>query len=411
MLKYNRIKSEIKSVSTDIEVLIPLQNKVQGFLDTRRYNLMIIGIPKEIKNNENRVAITPAGVYALAKRGHEVLVEKSAGIGSGIEDREYIDAGAVILERNTDIYEKADIILKVKEPLENEYGLFREGQVLFTYLHLAPNPALANALLKKKVTAIAYETIQLPDGSLPLLAPMSEVAGRMSVQIGANILQKHNGGSGILLGGVPGVLPAEVLIIGGGVVGTNAAKMAAGLGARVTIMDINKNRLSVLDDIFNGRVSTLIYNEYNVASIIKNVDLLIGAVLVPGARAPKTVTEEMVKTMKKGSVIVDVAIDQGGSIETIDRVTTHDNPCYEKHGVIHYSVANMPGAVPRTSTFALTGATLPYLLEIADKGVERVMMENASLLKGLNAYKGCITCLSVAKSLNMDYLPAEKLFS
>jgi len=370
---------------------------------------MIIGVPKEIKNNENRVALTPAGVNALVKSGHKVIVEKSAGIGSGIEDEAYTAAGADMYEKNTDIYEYSDVIVKVKEPLECEYELFKEGQVLFTYLHLAPNPALTMALLKKKVTSIAYETVQLSDGSLPLLAPMSEVAGRMSVQVGANLLQRYNGGSGILLGGVPGVAPAEVVIIGGGVVGVNAAKMAVGLGARVTVLDINKSRLSFLDDIFSGRISTLIYNEYNTAFVVKNADLLIGAVLLAGARAPKTVTEEMVKTMKKGSVIVDVAIDQGGSIETIDRVTTHDNPCYEKHGVVHYSVANMPGAVPRTSTFALTGVTLPYLMKIADKGVKIAVKEDTALMKGLNTYGGYINLKPVAEGINKEYVPAEKL--
>jgi alanine dehydrogenase len=339
--------------------------------------------------------MTPAGVNDLVKHGHSVIVEKCAGQGSGIEDSAYISAGAEIEEKSTAVFNKADMIVKVKEPPESEYELLKDGQILFTYLHLAPNPSLTKALLKKKITGIAYETVQTPGGFLPLLAPMSEVAGRMSVQVGANLLQKYNGGAGILLGGVPGVAPAEVLIIGGGVVGTNAAKMALGLGARVTIMDINKSRLSYLDDIFSGRLSTIIYNEYNADELVKYADLLIGAVLVPGAKAPKTVSEAMVRTMKKGSVIVDVAIDQGGSIETIDRVTTHDNPCYEKHGVIHYSVANMPGAVPKTSTFALTGVTLPYFLQIADKGAERALEENADLAKGLNTYAGSITCKAI----------------
>ena len=370
---------------------------------------MIIGVPKEIKNNENRVAITSAGIYALVKEGHKVIVEKNAGIGSGIEDSEYSSAGAVIVDRNTDIYESADIIVKVKEPLECEYNSFKEGQILFTYLHLAPNPSLTEALLNKKVMGIAYETIQTANGSLPLLAPMSEVAGRMSIQIGAAMLQKYNGGSGILLGGVPGVLPAEVLIIGGGVVGINAAKMAVGLGARVTVMDVNKNRLSYLDDVFAGRISTLIYNEYSAAEMVKTADLLVGAVLIPGAKAPKTVTGEMVKTMKKGSAIVDVAIDQGGSIETVDRATTHDHPYYEKYGVIHYSVANIPGAVPRTSTFALTGVTLPYLLELANKGPEKAMAENRSLLLGLNTFEGNITYKAVAESVNKEYVSPDKL--
>ncbi|MGE5474664.1 MAG: alanine dehydrogenase [Ignavibacteriales bacterium] len=368
---------------------------------------MIIGLPKEIKNNENRVGLTPAGVDALVKGGHKVLVEKSAGEGSGIDDQEYISAGAQIIDKAKDIYQESDIVVKVKEPLESEYEYFKPGQVIYTYLHLACNKPLTNALIEKRITGIAYETVQLPNGQLPLLAPMSEVAGRMSIQIGANLLQKYNGGSGILLGGVPGVAPAEVVIIGGGVVGTNAAKMAVGLGARVTVMDINKNRLSYLDDIFSGRISTVIFNGYNVADMVKKVDLLVGAVLIPGAKAPKTVTEEMVKSMKKGSVIVDVAIDQGGSIATIDRVTTHDNPCFEKYGVIHYSVANIPGAVPRTSTYALAGVTLPYLLQLANKGPEKAMIDDKSLMLGLNTYKGKVTCKAVADSLNLEYVPFE----
>lgn len=370
---------------------------------------MIIGVPKEIKNNENRVAITPAGVHALAKSGHKVVIEKSAGAGSGISDDEYTNAGALMRDKNTDIFMEADMIVKVKEPLESEYELFKEGQALFTYLHLAPNPSLTHALLKKKITAIAYETIQLPNGTLPLLVPMSEVAGRMSVQVGAYLLQKSNGGLGVLLGGVPGVLPAEVLIIGGGVVGLNAAKMAVGMGARVTIMDINKNRLSYIDDLFSNRVSTLIFNEYALAETIRKADLLIGAVLVPGAKAPKTATEAMVKTMKKGSVIVDVAIDQGGSIETIDRVTTHDNPFYEKHGIIHYSVANMPGAVPRTSTYALTGVTLPYLLQLADKGVENAILDDKALMLGMNTYNGKVTYKAVADAMSLDFVSVEEM--
>lgn len=370
---------------------------------------MIIGVPKEIKNNENRVAITPAGVHALVSYGHKVVIEKSAGVGSGIEDSDFEAAGAVILEKNTDVFEQADTIVKVKEPLESEYDLFKEGQTLFTYLHLAPNPTLTQALVKKKITGIAYETVQPKSGGLPLLTPMSEVAGRMSIQVGAYLLQKYNGGAGMLLGGVTGVLPAEVVIIGGGVVGLNAAKMAVGLGARVTILDINKNRLAYIDDVFNGRVSTLVCNEYNVADMAKRADLLVGAVLVTGAKAPKIVTAEMVKSMKKGSVIVDVAIDQGGSVETIDRVTTHDKPCYEKYGVIHYSVANMPGAVPKTSTYALTGSTLPYLLDIANKGPEKAMIEDEALLLGLNTYKGYVTYKAVADSVGLEYRSAKEL--
>ncbi|MBC8061839.1 MAG: alanine dehydrogenase [Clostridiaceae bacterium] len=370
---------------------------------------MIIGVPKEIKNNENRVAITPAGVHALVAKGHKVLIEKSAGIGSGIEDEEYKLAGAVILDKSAEIFEQADTIVKVKEPLESEYDLFKENQTLFTYLHLAPNPSLTNALIKKKITGIAYETVQPKSGNLPLLTPMSEVAGRMSIQVGATLLQKYYGGLGVLLGGVTGVLPAEVVIVGGGVVGLNAAKMAVGLGARVTILDINKVRLAYLDDIFMGKVSTLVCNEYNVAEMAKKADLLIGAVLVAGARAPKLITTEVVKSMKKGAVIVDVAIDQGGSVETIDRITTHDNPCFEKYGVIHYSVANMPGAVPKTSTYALTGSTLPYLLDIANKGTEKAMLEDEALLAGLNTYKGFVTYKAVAEGLGMEYKSATEL--
>jgi alanine dehydrogenase len=372
---------------------------------------MIIGVPKEIKNNENRVAITPAGVHALVSDGHKVMVERLAGCGSGITDSDYSSAGANVVDNATDLYKLTEMIVKVKEPLECEYDLLKESQTLFTYLHLAPNMPLTKALLSKKITAIAYETVQSSNCSLPLLKPMSEVAGRMSVQIGTNLLQKYNGGSGVLLGGVPGVAPAEVLIVGGGVVGLNAAKIAVGMGARVSVMDINQNRLAYLDDIFSGRITTLIYNEYSLGEILKTIDLLIGAVLITGAKAPRVVSEAMVKTMKKGSVIVDVAIDQGGSIETIDRVTTHDNPCYEKYGVIHYSVSNMPGVVPRTSTYALTGATLPYIVQIANKGVEKALREDTSLLAGLNTYRGKITCEPVAKAMNMDYIPALQAFA
>jgi alanine dehydrogenase len=370
---------------------------------------MIIGVPKEIKNNEYRVAITPAGVFALTKDGHTVLVEKSAGIGSGISDEDYSRAGAVIRDDAPRIFVESDLILKVKEPLECEYDLLKEGQILFTYLHLAPNPCLTRMLLQKKITGIAYETIQLANGQLPLLAPMSEVAGRMATQVGASLLLKYNQGEGILLGGVPGVPSAEVLIIGGGVVGMNATKVAVGMGARVTVMDIDRLRLSYLDDIFQGRIATMIYSEYAVADKIKNVDLLIGAVLVVGAKTPKTVTQDMVKTMKIGSVIVDVAIDQGGTIETIDRITTHDQPYYEKFGVIHYSVANMPGAVPKTSTYALTGVSLPYLQQIANKGVVISLKENLPLMKGLNTYKGHITCRGVADSINVACIDAGEL--
>lgn len=369
---------------------------------------MIIGVPKEIKNNEYRVSITPGGVNELVKIGHKVIIEKSAGVGSGISDEEYKNAGAVIYKDGSEVYRDSDMIIKVKEPLESEYELLKPGQILFTYLHLAPNKPLTDVLIKKKVTGIAYETVQLPSGILPLLAPMSEIAGRMSVQVGATLLQKYNGGAGVLLGGVPGVLPGEVLIIGGGIVGLNAAKMAVGLGAHVTIMDVNALRLAYIDDLFFGRVSTLTYNEYNIAQMVRRADLLIGAVLVPGAKAPKIVKEDMVKMMKPGSVIVDVAIDQGGSIETIDRVTTHDNPSFEKHGIIHYSVANMPGAVPKTSTYALTGVTLPYIEKIANNGVKRALLEDDALLLGLNTYNGHITCKAVSEAMGREYVEPKK---
>ena len=364
---------------------------------------MIVGVIKEIKNNEFRVGLTPGGAHVLVSEGHTVLVEGGAGIGSGFSDEEYLQAGASISGDKKSVFDKADIIVKVKEPLEAEYDLFREGQTLYTYLHLAPNPVLTKALLDKKVTGIAYETVELKNGALPLLAPMSEVAGRMSVQVGANFLQKPNGGLGVLLGGVAGVLPAKVVIVGGGTVGLSAAKMAVGLGADVTILDISLPRLRYLDDMFGGRLKTLVCNSYDVAQSVKEADLLIGAVLVPGKSAPKIVTTEMVKTMKKGAVIVDVAIDQGGSIETIDHATTHDNPSYERFGVIHYSVANMPGAVPRTSTLALESATLPYLVSLAGKGVARALLEDEALLKGLNTAKGFMTCENAAESLGLEY--------
>lgn len=364
---------------------------------------MIIGVPKEIKNNENRVAITPAGVAAFAAAGHQVLIEDKAGEGSGILNEDYEKAGARIVSSSQEVFAGADMIMKVKEPLSQEYGLFKEGQILFTYLHLAPEPELTKALLNKKVVGIAYETIQTDNGALPLLTPMSEVAGRMSVQIGAQFLEKPEGGKGILLAGVPGVQPAEVVIIGGGVVGTNAAKIAVGMGASVTIIDKSTERLRYLDDIFGSRIKTVMSNSLNIENAVKKADLLIGAVLIPGARAPKLVTEAMVKQMVPGSVIVDVAIDQGGSIETVDRVSTHDNPTYIKHGVVHYSVANMPGAVARTSTYALTNVTLSYALEIANKGYLKAVKDNKALSKGVNVIDGKVTYEAVAKALNLQY--------
>ncbi len=370
---------------------------------------MIIGVPKEIKNNENRVAVTPAGARALVKSGHSVLVETRAGEGSGIADEEYTAVGAKIVATNKEVFSRAEMIVKVKEPLPSEYDLFKEKQILYTYLHLAPEPELTRCLMEKKVVSIAYETVQLEDGSLPLLTPMSEVAGRMAVQVGAHFLEKPCGGLGILMGGVPGVPPAEVVIIGGGVVGTNAAKMAIGLFASVTIVEKSAERMRYLDDIFGGRVKTLMSNEHNIEEAVKRADLLIGAVLIPGARAPHLVTEDMVKQMKKGAVIVDVAIDQGGSIATIDRVTTHSEPTYEKYGVVHYAVANMPGAVARTSTFALTNATLPYALEIANKGWRQAILDHQELAKGINVLEGRVTFAAVAEALGLSYTPLESV--
>jgi len=370
---------------------------------------MRVGVLKEIKAYENRVAMIPAGVLAMVKAGHQVFVEKDAGKGSGFEDAEYVAAGATILSTNTEIWATCDMVMKVKEPLPPEYDLFREGQIIFTYLHLAPEPELTRKLVEKKVIAIAYETVELPNRSLPLLTPMSEVAGRMSVQIGAHFLEKAHGGRGVLLGGVPGVAPADVVIVGGGVVGTNAAKIAMGMGASVTIIDISADRLRYLDDVFGGRVQTRVSNEYVIAATVAKADLVIGAVLIPGARAPKLVTTDMVKNMKPGSVIVDVAIDQGGSIETIDRVTTHMDPVFEKFGVIHYSVANMPGAVPRTSTYALTNVTLPYALQLANKGWKKALAENGALAKGANVVAGHVTYQAVAEAHGMEYTKLEQI--
>ncbi|MEG6584306.1 alanine dehydrogenase [Dendrosporobacter sp. 1207_IL3150] len=368
---------------------------------------MIIGVVKEIKNNENRVGLTPAGTEALRKAGHTVLVEFNAGIGSGFSNESYEKAGAQIITDKKVLFDKSDMIIKVKEPLAVEYDLFHEGQILFTYLHLAPEPELTKALLAKKVVGIAYETIVGHNNTLPLLSPMSEVAGRMAAQIGAQFLEKPNGGKGILLGGVPGVASAQVVIIGGGIVGTNAAKMALGLGARVVILDKSAERLAYLDDIFGGRVTTVMSNSYNIAEWVAKADLLVGAVLLPGAKAPKLVTEEMVKSMDAGSVIVDVAIDQGGSVETIDRVTTHSEPTYTKFGVVHYAVANMPGAVARTSTLALTNVTLDYALQIANKGYRQACIDNPGLAKGVNVIDGKLTYQAVAEALEIPYTALE----
>jgi alanine dehydrogenase len=369
--------------------------------------IMRIGIPKEIKNNENRVAITPAGVISFVKAGHEVLVENNAGVGSGFSNEEYLAAGARIVVQAAEVWSSADMLMKVKEPISSEYGYLREGLVLFTYLHLAAEPNLARALMEKGVISIAYETVEM-NHTLPLLTPMSEVAGRMSVQIGAQFLEKPNGGRGILLGGVPGVKRGKVTIIGGGVVGTNAAKIAIGFGAQVTVIDLSPDRLRQLDDIFGSDIQTLMSNPFNIAEAVAESDLVIGAVLIPGAKAPKLVTEEMVKSMKQGSVIVDVAVDQGGIFETVDRITTHAEPTYDKYGVVHYAVANMPGAVPRTSTLALTNVTLPYALQIANKGVRQAIQENNSLLLGVNVAGGSITYEAVAKDLGYEYVLVEK---
>jgi alanine dehydrogenase len=368
---------------------------------------MFIGVPKEIKNNENRVALTPAGVVSFLTAGHTVLIEKDAGIGSGFTNDDYSKAGAEILDSAEQVWTRADMIMKVKEPLASEYKYFRPGLILFTYLHLAAEPELAQALKDNGVIAIAYETVSV-NRTLPLLTPMSEVAGRMAAQIGAQFLQKNNGGLGILLAGVPGVNRGKVTIVGGGIVGTNAAKMAIGLGADVTIIDLSADRLRQLDDIFGNQIKTLMSNPFNIAEAVAEAELLIGAVLIPGAKAPKLITEEMVKSMKPGSVIVDVAIDQGGIVETIDHVTTHDNPTFIKHGVVHYSVANMPGAVPRTSTLALTNVTVPYALQIANKGVIKAISDNAALYLGVNVANGEITYEAVAKDLGFDYVTVEK---
>jgi len=358
---------------------------------------MIIGVPKEIMDMEFRVGLVPAGVNTLVKAGHEVVVEKGAGQGSGISDIDFEQAGAVIVPQAKDVFDRAKMIIKVKEPQEPEYEHFQDKQILYTFLHLAPKPALTDFLCQKKISGIAYETIQLEDGTLPVLSPMSKVAGRMSVQVGAHYLEKNNGGSGVLLGGVTGVDHGKVTIIGAGVVGRNAMRVALGMGAEVTVLGIDMQRLEHLDELHGGRITTLVSNEYNIENEVIESDLVVGAVLLPGRSAPQLVTRDMVSRMRKGSVIVDVAIDQGGCVETA-RSTTHSNPVYEVDGVIHYCVANIPGAVPRTSTYALTNITLPYALEIADKGVEQAIQDNESLKKGLNVFNGRITNDEVALS-------------
>ena len=369
---------------------------------------MVIGVPKEIKSNEDRIALLPVGAETFVKMGHTVLVEKNGGVGSGIEDDEYTRAGATIADTPEEIFEKADMIMKVKEPLAPEYSLLREGQVVFTYFHFAASEELTRAMMDAKIVAIAYETVQTADGQLPLLIPMSEVAGRMAIQQGAKYLEKRMGGRGILLGGVPGVEPARVVILGGGIVGTNAAKMAAGLGANVTILDIDLERLRYLDDIMPGNVSTVMSNSYNIRSAIAEADLLVGAVLIPGAKAPRLVTRDMLKLMKPCSVITDVAVDQGGCVETC-KPTTHDEPTYVVEDVVHYCVANMPGAVPRTSTLALTNATFPYALEIVEKGYEEAIRTNPEIAAGVNIIDGKVTHPGVAEAFQLDYHPLEEV--
>ncbi|WP_080057607.1 alanine dehydrogenase [Spirosoma aerolatum] len=361
---------------------------------------MVIGVPKEIKNNENRVALTPAGVTELRKHGHTVYVQVNAGEGSGFEDEEYIAAGAVMLPTIEEVYGIAEMIMKVKEPIAPEYDLIKENQLLFTYFHFASSEELTQAMLAKGAVCLAYETVERPDRSLPLLVPMSEVAGRMAIQEGAKYLEKPMKGRGILLGGVPGVKPANVLILGGGIVGTQAAKMAAGLGAHVTIMDVSLPRLRYLSDIMPPNVQTMMSNEYNIREMIKVCDLIVGAVLIPGAKAPHLITREMLKQMRPGTVLVDVAVDQGGCIETC-HPTTHENPTYVIDGVVHYCVANMPGAVPYTSTVALTNATLPYAIQLANKGWQQACRDNADLKLGLNVVEGKVVYKGVADAFGL----------
>ncbi|HEY8598867.1 MAG TPA: alanine dehydrogenase [Thermomicrobiales bacterium] len=363
---------------------------------------MRIGVPKEIKDNENRIALTPAGVAELFHHGHYMIVERGAGAGSGFTDAEFQAVGAEMVDTHEEIFARAEMIVKVKEPIATEYGLLREGQLLFTYLHLAAEEALTRALLDAGTTAIAYETVQLPDRSLPLLTPMSEVAGRMSIQVGAHYLEKTHGGRGQLLGGVPGVRPSNVAIIGGGVVGTNAAQMALGAGAAVTILEKSAERMRYLDEILHGNLVTLMSNRQTVADVVAEADLVIGGVLIPGAKAPKLVTADMVRGMRPGAVVVDVAIDQGGCIETA-HPTSHSHPTYDVNGVIHYCVTNMPGAVPRTSTFALSNATLPYALKLANQGIAEAVRRDPALASGVNVHAGQITYQAVAEAFGLTY--------
>ncbi|HVN47763.1 MAG TPA: alanine dehydrogenase [Bacteroidota bacterium] len=369
---------------------------------------MIIGLPKEIKPNEDRVGLVPVGVETLRAHGHTIVVETNAGVGSGFDDAAYRSAGAKIVKTAKEVYRKADMIVKVKEPIKQEYGLIKHGQVVFTYFHFAASKELTEAMMKSKAVCIAYETVQKEDGSLPLLVPMSEVAGRMAPQEGAKYLERTMGGRGILLGGVPGVEPAHVVVLGGGIVGMNAAKIAAGLGATVTLLDSNLFRLRHLDEIMPKNVVTLVSDAHNIRNEIKRADIVIGAVLIPGAKAPKLITRSMLKLMKQGAVIVDVAVDQGGCIETC-KPTTHENPTFVVDGVVHYCVANMPGAVPFTSTIALTNATLPYAVEIATKGWENAVKSNAEIKRGLNMVNGTVTYKGVADAFQLPYAPVESV--
>jgi alanine dehydrogenase len=370
---------------------------------------MIIGVPKEIKNNENRVALTPAGVAEFKKNGHTVYVQTQAGTGSGFSDEEYIEAGASILPTIESVYNVADMICKVKEPIASEYNLIKEHQLLFTYFHFASSEELTHSMIEKKAVCLAYETVEKTDRSLPLLVPMSEVAGRMAIQEGAKYLEKPMGGRGILLGGVAGVKPANVLILGGGIVGIQAAKMAAGLGANVTIVDISLPRLRYLEDVLPANVDTVMSNEYNIRQLIQHADLIVGAVLIPGAKAPHLITRKMLKLMKQGTVLVDVAVDQGGCIETCSP-TTHENPTFVIDGIVHYCVANMPGAVPYTSTLALTNATLPYAIQLANKGWKKACLENEELKKGLNVVEGKIVFKGVSDAWSLEYTDVLTLF-
>ena len=368
---------------------------------------MIIGVPKEIKDNENRVALTPSGANELIKRGHEVLIQASAGEGSDFSDEQYRSSGAKILAAIEEVYAEADMILKVKEPIAAEYGFIRKDQILFTYFHFASDAELTQAMIKSGAVCLAYETVEKADRSLPLLIPMSEVAGRMAVQKGAHYLEKPYGGKGILLGGVPGVLPAKVIILGGGIVGTNAAHMAAGLGADVTIMDVSLARMRYLSEVMPSNVNTMMSNEMNIRKVIKDADLIIGAILITGAKAPHLITRDMLKDMKKGTVLVDVAVDQGGCIETC-RPTTHQDPTFTIDGIIHYCVANMPGAVPFTSTLALTNATLPYVVQLAEKGWKEAARSNSELKAGLNIVQGEVVYQAVAETFDLPFSPVAK---